>query len=371
MLTRPVVSSLLLVSFAAAQDVLHYKFDEVHGSKVVNFAPGSPAPSQGTIVSLLPGAPAASWAPGRFGAGALAGCIASPNQPNRVDSGWVPGTVSGSVSYALWLRVAYNQAAPSIGYLFGSPTGGAFRVVSGSGGTLFTAGFGSSTHSCTANVYQLANQGNWVHVAWVADVATMTSTYYIDGVAETPRAITAVPTWTSAVPFTVGQQLTGSVGSIFDIDEFHLSFAAWTPGEVLALASAPRAADAAYGSGCGSLTLGSTGGTPAVGNGAYQLVLGSPVPAIALFGIGIGRASLLGSPLPFDLGTFLGYGPCQVDASLDVALTFVTTGPAPTVLSLPIPFDPSFHGVSFWAQAPGLVGSTFEMSNAFAIAIGG
>jgi hypothetical protein len=365
------LAALLTAATATAQDLLHYKFDDAYGTKVVNYAAGSLAPSQGTIVSSLPGAPAASWAPGRFGAGALAGSIASPNTPNRLDTGWVPGTFTGSLSYALWIKLAYNQAAPSLCYLFGSPTSGQFRAFTGTSGIWFTSGAGFASQSTLANVYNLAN-GNWLHLAFVADAASMTATYYLNGVAEPTRTITVAPTWTSPVPFTVGQQLVGSPGSIFDIDEFLLANRAMTAAEIAALAMEPRAGNAGYGSGCGPLSLGSVGGVPALGNLAYALELASPTPAIALLGIGSNRASWAGQPLPFDLGSLLGYGPCTIDSSFELATLFAVVGPQPAVFGMPILPSPVFLGTTFYAQAPGLIGgSTYATSNAFAIAIGG
>lgn len=360
-----------MAATATGQDLLHYKFDEVYGSKVVNYAAGSLAPSQGTIVSSLPGAPAASWAPGRFGAGALAGSIASPNTPNRLDTGWVPGTFSGSLSYALWLKVAYNQPAPSLCYVFGSPTSGQFRVFTGGSGIWFTSGAGFASQSTLANIYNLAN-GNWVHLAFVADAASLTATYFVNGVAEPSRTITVAPTWTSPVPFTVGQQLVGSAGSIFDIDEFLLANRAMTAVEIAALAQEPRAGNAGYGSGCGPLSLGSVGGVPALGNFGYGLELSSPQAGIALLGIGGNRATYAGQPLPFDLGSLLGYGACTIDSSFDLTTLFAVLGPQPAVFGMPIPPLPAFLGVTFYAQAPGLLGgSSYATSNAFAIAIGG
>jgi len=364
------VAALLAASvWLPAQDILHYRFDEAYGTKVINYAANSPAPSQGTIISLLAGAPAASWTTGRFGAGALAGSIASPNTFNRVDTGWIPGTVTGSVSYALWLSLAYNQPAPGLCYLFGSPTGGQMRAFLGTSGVLFTGGLAFPSQATVANIYQLAAQG-WVHVAFVADASTMTTTYYVNGVAEPSRNITVTPTWTSPVPFTVGQQLVASPGSIFHIDEYLLTRTALTAADVLVLATSPRAGNAGYGSGCGAMTLGSSGGVPAIGNLAYQVVLASPSSAIAVLGFGSNRASFNSIPLPFDLGTSLGYGPCLLDSSFDLATTFAVVGPQSAVFPLPIPADPSYLGVTFHAQAPGLVGNNLEMSNAFAIAIG-
>lgn len=370
-LPRHLLAVVAATSAAVAQDILHYKFDEAYGTKVINYAAGSIAPSQGTIISSLAGAPAASWAPGRFGAGALAGSIASPNTPNRVDTGWIPGTFTGSLSYALWIKLAYNQPAPSLCYLFGSPTSGQFRAFTGTSGVWFTSGAAFASQSTLANVYSLAN-GNWVHLAFVADAASLTATYYINGVAEPSRTITVPPSWTSPVPFTVGQQLVTSAGSIFDIDEFLLANRAMTAAEIAALASEPRAADAGYGSGCGPLTLTSVNGVPALGNFTYGLELSCPSPAIALLGIGSNRAAWAGQPLPFDLGSLLGYGPCTIDSSFELTTLFTVVGPAPAVVGMPILPSPAFLGITFYAQAPGLIGgSTYTTSNAFAIAVGG
>lgn len=369
---RPFLPFLPLLLAAAplpaqGTDILFYRFDESYGTSVINYAAGSPAPAEGTIISLLPGTPQASWAPGRFG-GALAGSIASPNQYNRVDTGWIPGTWTGSLSWAMWVELAYSQPAPSLCYVAGSPTANQFRVFTGTSGLFFTAGLGYASQSSTANVYQLASQG-WVHVAYVADAASLTSVYYINGIAEAPRTITAAPTWTSPVPFTVGQQLVTSPGSVFHIDEFLLTGRVLSAAEVLALASSSRAGDGRYAGGCGGMTLASTGGPPTVGNLLYGLQLTSPTVGICLLGIGTNRSSFSGVPLPFDLGSSLGGGPCLLDTSFESTL-FLALGPTASV-GLPIPPNQALSGFTVYAQAPGILGgSTFAMSNPFSIGVG-
>lgn len=370
-MTHTLLRSLALLAvptFLSAQDILHYRFDDAYGTKATNYAIGSPAPAVGTVISTLPGAPAASWVPGRFG-GALAGGQASPLQPNRVDTGWVPNTFTGSFSYALWLKLARGQAAPSLCYLFGQNTGGSFRAFSGTSGLLFTSGFGSSPSS-VANIYTLATN-NWVHVAFVADAATLTGTYYINGVAEVPKTIVN-PTWTSPVAFTIGQQLTSSPGSIWDIDEFLFTKRVLTATEVAALATRPTAGDAPYGGGCGAVTLGNGGTTPSVGNALYQLTLSSATPLSYAIGIGSNRASIGGIPLPFDLGTVIsGIGSCFVDSAFDVTTISGAKGPGAANISLPIPADPALDGLTLFLQAPGLgSGNPLDLSNAFSVGIG-
>ena len=358
----------LLIANLPAQDILFYRFDDAYGTKATNSAVGSPAPSVGTIISALPNAPASSWVPGRFGS-ALAGGQASPIQPNRVDTGWVPNTFTGSYSYALWVRLARGQAAPSLFYAFGQATSGSFRAFSGTSGVLFTSGAGT-TVSTVANIYSLATT-NWVHIAFVADATTLTGTYYINGVAE-PSKVIVVPTFTSAVAFTIGQQLTTSPGSIWDIDEFLFTRNVLTATEVLDLASRSRAGDAPYGGGCGNLTLGNGGTQPSIGNLLYQVTLTSPTVLSFSLGLGTNRASLGSIALPFDLSTVIGGLPtCLIDTALDIgSISGVKTAGAFKV-GLPIPNNLALDGFTLFLQTPAVGGTVpLDVSNAFSVGLG-
>ncbi|MCC6672848.1 MAG: LamG domain-containing protein [Planctomycetes bacterium] len=352
-----------------AQDILFYRFDEGGGTKAINYATGSPAPAEGTIVSGLAGAPQSSWAPGRFGT-ALAAGQGTAALFNRVDTGWVPGTYTGSLSYAMWVRINNPAAPPSLFYVLGAPTGGAFRVFSGTSGLIFTSGIGSSPAS-VANVVTLARAG-WVHVAFVLDTTALTTQYFINGVPETPRTITSAPSWTSNVNFLVGNQLTTSPGSFFDLDEVLLTRRVLSPLEIQLLASTSRAADGIYKAGCGTLALGSAGGPPALGNGGYALTLSSPGPLSYALGIGSNRRDVGGVPLPFDLAPlFPGLGTCLLDTSMDILVLNGAKGPGGTNVPFAIPNLPSLAGTSLFLQVSGVGGATpLELSNGLSIGLG-
>ena len=370
-LPLPLLPALLAFACVSrAQDVVYYRFDDAYGTKAINYAPNALGAQQGTITNQLPGAPASSWVAGRFGS-ALAAGNPSPVQGNRVDTGWVPGTFTGPFSYALWIRKGSTPAPTGIYYVFGSPTGGAFRLFgSGTGTSLTTTGYGA-TATNSAGVYGMALTA-WVHLAFVADTTAMTSTYYINGVAQTPTNLTVTPTWTSAVPFTVGQQLTTSPGSPWDIDEFLFTKRILTAAEIANMAARSIAGDAPYGGGCGNLTLGSAGGKPTTGNMTYQLTLTSPSAMSYAIGLGTNRASFGGLPLPFDLGTlFPSLGTCLIDSSLNVTWLSGAKAPGTWTVGLPVPANPALDGLTLFLQAPAVGGTSFlDVSNAFSIGIG-
>jgi hypothetical protein len=362
-LAIPALGSLL-----GAQDILFYRFDDAYGTKAVNYAAGSMiAPAQGTIVSGLPNAPASSWVPGKFGAALSAGL--SVAQFNRLDTGWVPNTFSGSFSYALWLKFR-PQTLPSLWYIFGSPTSFAFRVYSGSSGRILTTGFGQTITSA-AVVHTLAQAG-WVHLAFVVDTVNSTCTYYVNGALDSSFALTVTPTWTSTVPFTVGQQLTSSSGSVYDIDEFLFTKRILGAAEVAALAGRSRAADGAYGGGCGGLTLGSNNGPPATGKVTYQLTVTSSAAHAFAVGVGSNRASLGAIPLPFDLSNiFPTIGTCMLDSSVDLFWIAGAKSTGTTHVGFPIPNFTSLDGITLFLQTAGFAPtSVIQLSNAFSVGIG-
>ncbi len=363
-------ASLLFVASASAQDLLHYKFDGSCNDKVINFAAGATT-GDGTITSTLTGAPATSWKAGVYG-GALAGGVLSPTpaQVNYVDTGWNAGTITGSLSWACWLKMDPAAPTPSLTYLFGDGTN--FRVFTGGGGFFLTAGWGGSNVNTVANIQTLARAA-WVHLACVLDGTNLTGTYYINGVPEAPVTLSGGVNWT-ATTFYVGKNSTLSSPNIFDLDEFLLTHRALSANEVMALATTPRAADAPYGlGGCGGLSLASSGGPPTVGNASYALVLDSGYVAPFTIGVGSSRCMLGGLALPYDLGALLpGASGCSIEADQDLASASGVKPAGPLTIPLPIPNIASLAGLTIYVQAPGIdVGSSsFVLSNAFAIGIG-
>jgi hypothetical protein len=360
----------------AQQEILHYKLNANCGAKVINYAAASPAPAEGTLNSTLPGGPSAAWAPGVFGGSGLAGATFGSGQFNWVDTGWSPGTVTGSLSYACWMKVHGTQPAPSLCYVFGVPISFGFRLFTGTSGLLFTASFQgtSASQSVTSrtNVWNLASQG-WVHVALVIDATALTGTYYINGVAETPTTINSGCNF-PATSFYVGRQTNTTNFNVFDLDEFFLVNRALTPAEISLLAQSPRAADGVFGAGgCGGLTLSSSGGTPALGNAAYGLVLNSTNPQAYSMGFGTNRCRLGPVVLPFDLGAVLPYlAGCLLESPMNIfAIGGAKQGGQATV-PLPIPNDASLQGGTLYVQvvSSDLAQNRVVVSNAFALSLG-
>ena len=365
-LTSALTCAALTVPAAAQQELLHYKFDAGCNSKVINYAT-SGAPSEGTVVSGIAGAPATSWKPGVWG-NALVGAVQPAH--NYVDTGYAPA-ITGSLTWAFWLKMDPAAPTPSLSYVMGAGGGSSFRVFTGGGGFFLTSSWGGSNLNTTAHVQNMAKLA-WTHLALVIDATALTGTYYINGVPEPAITITGGAN-IAGTSFYVGTYSGNTTGSIFDMDEYLLVNRALTAAEILILASTPRAGDAAYGGGCGALQLGSTGGRPALGNSGYMLQLTTPNVTPFALGLGSNRCKVGPVLLPLDLGTLLPpLSGCVLDASMDL-LTLggvVATGMAS--LRVPIPNLPQLQGLTLYLQASGNDAATSKtvLSNAFSMSLG-
>lgn len=369
-------NSILACGFALlgtalnAQNLIHYRFDEGYSNNVINYAKGSPAPTEGTIASTMTGGAPASWAPGKYGTALAASIqIPTPVQYNYVKSGWNPGTLSGSMSFACWLKTNPATPNPSLTYLLGNGTLRAYTAA----GAMLTTGWNAAGQYVTskASVFTLAKQG-WQHIALVLDGSTMLATYYWNGVAEPPIVMTG-PVLATGSYLYVGTYGPLTYPSVYDLDDFIFANRAMTAAEIAGYAANSPAADGAYGSGgCGGVTLGSAGGPPTVGNFLYQLTLASGFAGSFSIGLGSNRASLGGIPLPFDLGTVIGgIGTCMVDSSLDLLSLSGGKGPGSTSVGLPVPANPAISGLTLYLHALMLGGSaSVNLSNGFAVGIG-
>jgi len=369
--TRLVIALALSTATASAQELLHYKFDGGCGDKVINYAAGSPAPNEGTIVTNLAGAPAASWKAGVWRGALTGGTTVSPQVHNYVDTGWNPGTITGSMTWASWIKMDPAAPTPSLTYMFG--TGTNFRIFTGGGGFFLTSGWGGSNVNTVANIQTLARAA-WTHLALVLDGSTMTGTYYVNGVPEAPVTLTSAVNWNSTA-FFVGKHSSLSYPNIFDLDEFILANRAMSASEIAALAVSPRAGDSVYGSGgCGGLSLQSSGGAPVLGNGSYALSLNSTNAATIAVNVGSSRCRLLGVlALPFDLGAILPqFAGCVIETDQDVLTFGGSKGPGTLMIPFPIPTAAVLAGVNLYVQAPGIDsgGGNLIMSNACSIALG-
>jgi hypothetical protein len=359
-----------LGSAAIAQnDVLYYKF-EGGGNIAVNYAVNSPAPSSGPVINTLTTAPTASFVNGQYGQALNGGIAQTPYQANHVSTGWAPN-VTGDYTWAMWLNNQRGNPGPSLTYLAGIPTSGAFRIYGGSSTLLTVGNAGGSTYYRTiANVYQMATAG-WVHVAFVVDTVAMTTTYYINGVAEAPVALTALPN-IQGTEFNVGRQTLTNAPSIYDIDEFRFQTRAASAAEIAFWASQHPAADSAFASGCDA-TLRSSNGLPQFSNFLYQFDVSAQVPnTFGLFAFGLQRAQSGPVALPLDLGTLLpGMSGCEWHCSADATTLMVLDGAGNGTVGFPILPDPAFDKFAFYVQGIFFGGPRGQMTtNPFSVVIG-
>jgi hypothetical protein len=375
----------LLAAPAFAQDFIHYKFDSGCTNEVVNYATGPQAlAANGTLQSNSTSSP---WTSGVFGGALAGGANVAPTYYNRVVTGWNPGTqpVTGALTMAWFMRQRAGTTTPNttLTYMMGAPSGG-FRLFTGgvAGRGLYQreilpSGGNSGVRDfflpvANADIQTLAANG-WVHVAMVIDPAASTADWYVNGTRV--LQITGVPgaSITLAGPFQVGYY---SSASIYDLDEFVMSFRAYTPGEILALSLVPQAGDGDYLSGtttqCGTLGLASTGGRPSIGNTGYGLVVTPTAPSFYSLLFGLNRCLYAGAlPLPFDGGLLAPMASgCQVLTDNLLSLGGIATGPATQPFA--IPGSASFAGLGLYSQAVALDLSSMAISasNGFAIGIG-
>lgn len=355
-----IVPSLLLLASAvcAQSDILFYSFDAGQGSTEFNkYAGSAVAPPFGTIVSTNKQA----WAPGLFTA-ALSGAEGSAFY-NYVDSGWT-GALQGSFSVA-WFMKQRTPLPDSLAYYFFCGEGNFRAFTSGAAGTgLIVGGYGGTNLTLTKDIRTPAAT-RWVHVALVVDEAAMQATYYLDGIAEPPVALSAkvsVPART--LGFRVGMHTRLTTGSFWDLDDFRLVNRAAGGQEIAEWA----AAAASFGTGCGAtLSIGGTGEAK-VGNSGFGLALTSAPNAACLFSLGASAKLLLGLvPLPLDLGLLHpGFKGCAWYSSMDLTAVQTVPGSGTAAIPLPIPNVPSLAGFRAYTQC--LIfpaASAYQSSNGF------
>ena len=332
---------------AKAGETIYYKFNEAGGGLVTNY----------------PSAPAGSWTPGKYRTALLGGVQAPTRQHNRVETGWAPGSYTGSLTIAAYLRVPANTPTPGLNYLLGVPVSGQARFFSGGSQKVIAPGFTNATLFTTAQVFALAKAG-WVHLALVIDSTANTATYYVNGVAETPITITRVSV--AATTFNVGQQVPSLGPSVFHSDEFCLLTCAATAAEFMAWSTR---ADAAYGKG-GGATMVSMMGVPSVGNVNYALEAKGASNRSGSLAVGLKRDAIGPLRLPFDLGTILSVlAGCSWETITVLVLAFTTDNSGRSALPLPIQNNPTFASQVLYSQAILLPGGQQQTTNAFASAI--
>lgn len=374
---------------AVAQDFIHYKFDERCTNEVVNYATGPQAlASNGTLQTT---STSSAFDVGMFGGCLAGGSIVTPTYYNRVVTGWNPSTqnVVGDLTMAWFMkqRNPLGAAGTSLCYLMGAPSGG-FRLftngVAGrglyqreivpSGGNGGTSGVRDFQLPAATYDVQAAAAVGWVHIAMVFDSTAQTADWYVNGVSVLQLSGVPGASITLNGPFQIGYY---SSASVFDIDEFLMSFRAYSPAEIMVLSLAQQAGDGDYLSGsttqCGSLGLAGAGSRPFLGNAGYALTVTPAAPSFFAVLFGFDRCSYGGVlPLPMDGGMLapIAAGCTVLADNLTNVGGLALTGPA--TLPFGIPAVPGFAGLEFFGQAVSIDLSTFAVSasNGLAISVG-
>ncbi|MCA8957214.1 MAG: LamG domain-containing protein [Planctomycetes bacterium] len=361
---RLLAAAILSLSTLPAQDILHYKFEAGCGNEVVNYAVG--AFGNGTLTTTLPST-SSPWTGGRWG-NAMAGTTTSGQ--TYVTTGWNLGAFTGSFSVSMWIRNNTGNASTiGFGYLFGA-TGSNFRCFTGSSGKLFVSGWGGSQNLVNANDLTTLLNAGFVHVALVVDSTKATATYYINGVADTPIALTGSVSF-SGTDFSIGRYST-STPSPLDFDEFLFTRRVLTAAEVQLLAQAPQAGAGRYGTGNAG-TLVPSGGRPSFGNVLFQMAISDSASQSFLLFLGSNRCTIFGNvALPIDLGKvipqFSGVN-AYTDTNLARVVGALNAGGA--TLGLPVPNLPALAGYHLYWQAYTITSSnTLRGTNAVALGLG-
>lgn len=348
-----------------------YKFNEICGAEVVNFAVGS-ATGNATIVTTLAGGVDAARVAGQFGE-ALSGSGTTATERTYLNTGWAPGTYTGDFSISMWLRNRPgNPSALGFGYLFGAD-GGNFRCFTGSSAKLFLSGMPGSATS-VLNLTTLLNAG-WVHAACTVDATSLQAIWYINGVADPAVTLTGAVSM-PATNFAIGaRNAVGSSWSPLDTDEFLFTSRVLTAGEVAGLAAAPHGGDGRFGTSCNNSVLSGNGQRPALGNTAYGLTVSGPSNALAWILFGFSRCSMLGGTvsLPTSLGAFEpGLTGCTGYTDIDFGLVGPIVVLGTGSLAFPMPSGAGWAGLDFWGQSVMLDLSTTQLraSNGIGISIG-
>lgn len=380
----------LLVTTAASQDLVYYKFNSACTTEVINYATGPQAFGNGTLQSNSTASP---FITGRFDGGLAGGSNATPGFYNRVLTGWNPATqpLTGSLTMAWFMRLRSGATiSTALNYVLGAPSGGIRLFTNGAAGTglihrEILAGGGAPTvrdfqlPAATFDV-QAAAALAWVHIAIVVDATAQTADWFVNGTSVLQRTGVPGANMSLAGPFMLGAYSTATTGagSVYEMDEFLLSNRAYAPAEILALATAPRGADGDYTSGiatqCGSgnVILGSVGGAPAAGNPGYGLQVSTATPSVFLLLAGFDRCQFGGTtPLPLDGTPLLPLlAGCWILADAPLIVNGLAAA-GPVVVPLALPATAPF-ATTIYTQVLSLdiATSAASMSNGFASAIG-
>ena len=347
-------------------DLLQYQFNEVRGTDVANSAPGSPAPSHGTVSSgnwqADPGDQ--NYRGNEAGFGCLSNTMGNPGA-NLVSSGY-----TGLSSYAgdmtiMWRQRMSSPPGTTLAYCFGG-TGGSFRCFTGGVANTSILYRGSSIGDVPAMSDVQANPGVWQHFALVIDDAAGTATWYIDGVQDAVTMFapgTHTITGTSNFNFGYHSSTSSTYTKFYDLDDFRL-FSTAIPAPLIILAAASEAAsNGTFDASCdgvggpGPSISGSS--IPYVGNLGYSVELSGAEPSRpAVLALGI-QAHVMGL-FPFDLSPLLGTG-CTLGTFPEGTIAAGTDPSGNISIAAPIPANPVFAGFHAYVQYI-VIGSTGQVS---------
>jgi len=345
--------------------LLYYKFDRgLTDNLAINYGSAS------LDSSLQKGSagPTSPWVkPGKYGPAMLRGSSnTSSTNFAYCDTGHKAG-FKGDLTLHWWMkeRVAVGTG---LSYLFGGM--GSFRCFTNgvAGTSLWVRAFNATTVNIVmptvgATIQTRARATGGVCVSCVVKTVSGTTTaqWYVDGnphgSAQTLSQPPDVAASTSS--YKIGKHTSNTSSSVYDIDEFRLCNFAATPAQIKQWCSAPTAASGAFGGAC-RIELGSTGGTPTVGNPSYAhtIKFNPPKNSPVLFVVGVTPT------LPFDMGiAFPALSGCKWYASFDVGLVLNVNGQ----VTIPggIPNNPIFAGIHVDTQVlHASLTKGFDQSNA-------
>ncbi|MBI5852458.1 MAG: PKD domain-containing protein [Planctomycetes bacterium] len=332
-------------------DMLQYQFNEPRGNQVANSASTGLMAAFGTANNSTWQADAgrAAWQGNEPGFGCVGSLVA-----NWTNAGWITSH-TGSLTVAFWMR--RNPASTStnpFGYAFSNGTFRAFAAGAAVQGITFR---GSSIGNVDSGFTVTGTPGVWQHVALVIDNAAGQARWWSNGVPSVNVVNFAANTfaYTGTTGFAVGANGTGGTSTFsmhYDMDDFRMYSRALNGQEILGCIAQEKAAATTYGLGCsgpgGVPVIATSGGIPALGNGAFQIDVTNTEPG-APCAVTIGVLARAGGSLPLDLSFLLGAG-CVAQNLPDLAAFVIGLGPSGS-LPLGLPLDPNLAGAHLYCQA--------------------
>ena len=331
-------------------DMLQYQFNEPRGNQVANSASTPLMAAFGTAnnstwhadTNRLP------WQGNEPGFGCMGSLVA-----NWVNPGWTTSH-TGSLTIAFWMRRNPGSTTTNpFGYAFSNGTFRAFAAGAAGQGITFR---GTAIGNVDSGFTVTGTPGVWQHVALVIDDVAGQARWWSDG-APSATVVNFTPgtfAYTGTTGFAVGANGTGGSSTFsthYDMDDFRMYSRALTPGEIIGCLLQEKAAATTFGNGCagpgGVPVIGSSGGAPFIGNGAFQVDVSNTEvgsPCAVLVGVFARQGGL-----PLDISFLLGAG-CVAETLPDLGAFVVGVGPTGS-LPLGIPPSTALAGAHLYAQA--------------------